>query len=92
MVDTFFHFFSVVCVVTGFEDGFSNSSDLSFFVKIVFYVAIIPHAKTYWNGLYESPCEGRSFIPVFRVISLGGAAEPQHPGKLLVCAFHAGQL
>jgi hypothetical protein len=31
MVVKFFHFFRVVCVVKGFEDGFSDNSDLSFF-------------------------------------------------------------
>jgi hypothetical protein len=31
-----FHFFRVVCVGKGFEDEFSDNSDLSFSVRIVF--------------------------------------------------------
>jgi hypothetical protein len=58
--------------VKGFEEGFWDSSDFPFFVKRVFYVAIILRYKTYWNGLYDSPCEERSSIPVFGVISLVG--------------------
>ncbi len=77
MVDAF-HFYRVVLrVEKWFEDGFSDvdkcverSSDLSFFGRRVFFLAIIPTYKTYWNGLYDSPCEGRSSLPVFTVISL----------------------
>jgi hypothetical protein len=36
MVDKFLHFFGVVGVVKGFDDGFSDNSDLSFSVKRVF--------------------------------------------------------
>jgi hypothetical protein len=31
-----FHFFRIVCVVKGFEDGFLNNSDLSFSARRVF--------------------------------------------------------
>jgi hypothetical protein len=36
MVVMFFHFFRVVCGGKGFEDEFSDNSDLSFSVKRVF--------------------------------------------------------
>jgi hypothetical protein len=72
MVDDF-HFHRVACVVKGFDGWIDflgrpscgrRSSDLRPFVgRRVSDVAIIRRAKTYWNGLYDSPCAGRSSIP-----------------------------
>jgi hypothetical protein len=49
--------FRVVCAGKGFEDEFSDNSDLSFFTnRRCFTVVrddITPRTKTKWNGLYD---------------------------------------
>jgi hypothetical protein len=73
MVDEF-HFLGVVCVVKGFDGwidflgrascGRKSSDPHPFVGRRASDQAIIQHAKTHWNGVCNSPCAGRSSIPV----------------------------